>query len=70
LKIPDLSQTGGKVPSPCISLCTMDAVTGYCKGCYRTINEIATWGGAPEEWKLRVWRRIEQRELDDQATFR
>ena len=33
-----------KVPSPCISVCQMDALDGICVGCYRTRAEIAAWG--------------------------
>jgi predicted Fe-S protein YdhL (DUF1289 family) len=29
--------------SPCIAVCVMDTRTGWCKGCYRTIGEIAGW---------------------------
>jgi len=32
-----------EVPSPCNSVCTIDPVTGYCAGCYRTLDEIAAW---------------------------
>ena len=28
--------------SPCINVCVLDA-DGYCRGCYRTIDEIAGW---------------------------
>lgn len=31
------------VPSPCVSICVIDAPTGLCAGCYRTLGEIATW---------------------------
>ncbi len=31
------------VASPCINLCRMDARSGLCDGCYRTIDEIAAW---------------------------
>ena len=34
----------GKVPSPCISVCQMDALDEVCVGCYRTRAEIAAWG--------------------------
>jgi len=34
------------VASPCINVCTLDAQTQVCLGCYRTIDEIAAWGGA------------------------
>lgn len=30
-------------PSPCISVCQMDPMTGYCIGCTRTIDEIRDW---------------------------
>ena len=33
-----------KVPSPCISVCQMDALDGICVGCHRTRAEIAAWG--------------------------
>jgi len=28
--------------SPCIQVCELDA-RGYCRGCYRTMQEIAGW---------------------------
>lgn len=30
-------------PSPCISVCQMDPLTGLCIGCTRTIDEIRDW---------------------------
>jgi predicted Fe-S protein YdhL (DUF1289 family) len=32
------------VESPCISVCVMDAGTGWCIGCGRTLDEIGRWG--------------------------
>jgi len=32
-----------KLPSPCVSICQMDAQDEVCVGCYRTRAEIATW---------------------------
>jgi predicted Fe-S protein YdhL (DUF1289 family) len=34
---------GAEVASPCNSVCTIDAETGLCAGCYRTLDEIAGW---------------------------
>ena len=34
------------VASPCINVCTLDPATQVCLGCFRTIGEIAAWGGA------------------------
>lgn len=50
------------VPSPCISICRMDADTGWCTGCFRTLEEIAQWSRADDADKLLVWQRIEARQ--------
>ena len=49
------------VPSPCISVCRIDAVSGQCEGCYRTLDEIACWSRASEEEKLAIWQELLQR---------
>jgi predicted Fe-S protein YdhL (DUF1289 family) len=49
------------VPSPCINVCRMDPVTGYCEGCLRTIDEIAAWSAMADDDKRAVWQRLEQR---------
>ena len=50
-----------EAPSPCISVCRMNAASGLCEGCFRTRDEIAQWSGAADADKRRVWRTIEQR---------
>jgi len=49
------------VPSPCISVCKMDAQRVYCQGCLRTIDEIRAWSTMSDTDKRMVWSRIEQR---------
>jgi uncharacterized protein len=49
------------VPSPCISVCRMDAVTGLCEGCFRTLDEIAGWGMASDDERRAVWQRLVER---------
>lgn len=49
------------VPSPCINVCRMDAASGTCEGCLRTLDEIAAWARMPEAAKLAVWQRLAQR---------
>ena len=34
---------GLEIPSPCVSVCVMDDRNGFCTGCLRTLDEIATW---------------------------
>ncbi len=49
------------VPSPCISVCTMNPDTGWCNGCYRTLDEIAAWSRMPDAHKREVWRQLVER---------
>ncbi|WP_310497431.1 DUF1289 domain-containing protein [Sandarakinorhabdus sp.] len=36
------------VRSPCINVCNIDARSGWCEGCRRTIDEIMHWPLATE----------------------
>lgn len=49
------------VPSPCVNVCRMNATTGWCEGCLRTIDEIAAWSTMSDEDKLAVWARLDER---------
>ena len=40
--------------SPCISICKMDPVTGYCYGCGRTMEEKKQW---KEETTTDKWKK-------------
>jgi predicted Fe-S protein YdhL (DUF1289 family) len=51
----------GPVPSPCISVCTMDSVTELCIGCYRTLDEIAAWSGLDDAEKRVLWHVLVER---------
>ena len=31
------------IESPCVNICTLDARSGLCLGCGRTIDEISSW---------------------------
>lgn len=58
-----MSQPVSGVASPCINVCRMDAASGLCEGCLRTIDEIAAWGTMDDDDKRAVWQRLEQRRL-------
>ena len=49
------------VPSPCISVCKMDAGSGWCEGCLRTLEEIAAWSVLDDAEKRAVWTLLPQR---------
>ena len=34
--------------SPCVKVCAMDPARGLCIGCWRTLDEIASWGTMSE----------------------
>ena len=50
-----------EVPSPCISICRMDPDSGLCMGCFRTLDEIASWGRMEAVGRREIWRLIAQR---------
>jgi predicted Fe-S protein YdhL (DUF1289 family) len=55
-------RTGHAMPSPCVSVCEMDEASASCKGCFRTLDEIAVWSILDDVEKLAVWRVIESRQ--------
>jgi uncharacterized protein len=40
--------------SPCIAVCVLDPKSGYCRGCFRTIDEIAGWVTLAGDEKRRI----------------
>jgi uncharacterized protein len=51
----------GAPASPCINICQMNAASGLCEGCLRTIDEIATWSTLDDDAKRAVWNAIDAR---------
>jgi uncharacterized protein len=49
------------IASPCISVCRIDAATGLCVGCARTLDEIAAWGSLDDEARRAVLREVAAR---------
>ncbi len=52
------------VSSPCISVCTVDPETELCRGCYRSMEEIAGWLEMGREARRTVLRRVATRRLE------
>ncbi|MCR6629075.1 MAG: DUF1289 domain-containing protein [Magnetospirillum sp.] len=50
-----------EIESPCISLCRMDAETGTCEGCGRTLDEIRAWKLADDDGKLAILAAMARR---------
>ena len=51
------------VPSPCVGLCTINAKSELCDGCFRTMDEIREWIIMPREEKLEALEAIKQRKV-------
>lgn len=49
--------------SPCVNFCRIDEVTGWCRGCRRTIKEIMGWEQASEEERRVVIADLANRHL-------
>ncbi len=49
------------VESPCVSVCEVDAETGFCKGCWRTQDEVAGWARADDATRLDILERLHKR---------
>lgn len=47
--------------SPCINICRMNARTGLCEGCFRSLDEIAGWSRMGESGQRRVLDLVARR---------
>ena len=53
-----------EVASPCISVCEMDSRSGYCRGCLRTLDEIAAWSVLDADGKRAVLAMLPSRRVE------
>jgi predicted Fe-S protein YdhL (DUF1289 family) len=58
-----ISSRGVGVASPCINICRMDAATGWCEGCLRTIDEIAAWGALSDDARRAMLAGLPERRV-------
>lgn len=56
-----MSQAKQGVKSPCIGVCEIDAGTGLCRGCLRTLDEIAQWSKIDDAAKRAILAAIAAR---------
>lgn len=49
------------IESPCILVCSLDGETGYCFGCGRTRDEIASWIAMTPEARRAVMAELPAR---------
>ncbi len=58
-----LPDRGLHVASPCISICRIDGISGWCEGCLRTLDEIAAWSVLDDSAKRGVWLELHRRRV-------
>jgi predicted Fe-S protein YdhL (DUF1289 family) len=58
------------LPSPCISVCQLDAEAKRCLGCTRTLEQIEAWVMLDDNERLAIWRQLASHlDLGLEATF-
>lgn len=62
-----MSKAASDVASPCVNICQINADTGLCLGCLRTLDEIACWLEYSSTEKLAVLERIDERQRTETA---
>jgi predicted Fe-S protein YdhL (DUF1289 family) len=48
--------------SPCINVCVIDATTGLCSGCGRSLAEIAAWTAMTDGERRRIMGELASRQ--------
>jgi predicted Fe-S protein YdhL (DUF1289 family) len=49
------------IQSPCNKICTIDPACGLCRGCGRTLNEIAQWSTLTDMARARIMAELPER---------
>jgi predicted Fe-S protein YdhL (DUF1289 family) len=47
--------------TPCVNTCLLDAATGLCIGCGRTIDEIARWAAMSDQERRAIMAALPER---------
>lgn len=58
------SESAGRVPgvsSPCRRVCVMDPDSGLCRGCWRSLAEIAAWSTLDDTQRRQVLVQVDRR---------
>lgn len=47
--------------SPCVNVCVIDPKDGLCKGCARSLEEIARWAGMHDDERDSILQQLKDR---------
>ena len=53
--------TNVALETPCIGVCMINAEDERCHGCYRTLDEIASWGSYSAARRRAIMEQLEHR---------
>jgi len=49
------------IKTPCSNVCTIDPACGLCRGCGRTLDEIARWSALTDGERARIMAALPRR---------
>lgn len=49
------------IESPCVKVCAIDATTGWCLGCGRSMSEIGSWSSLSANARRAIMNELEGR---------
>ena len=49
------------IATPCVKVCFVDADSGLCLGCHRTMEEVARWMGFSDAERAEIMARLPAR---------
>lgn len=58
------TQAASGVASPCVGICVLDAETDICKGCWRSLDEVAAWASADDARRREIVAAARQRKTE------
>ncbi|MGD9783616.1 MAG: DUF1289 domain-containing protein [Hyphomicrobiaceae bacterium] len=53
--------------SPCVDVCEIETASGLCKGCRRTLDEIARWSSMSDDERRGVMLALPARRLQSDS---
>jgi uncharacterized protein len=56
-----------RIESPCIGVCIIDPTTEHCEGCFRTLDEIASWSASSAAQRRQILDEVERRRAEQTA---
>jgi len=49
------------IATPCVNVCVIDPRTGLCRGCGRSLDEIAAWATMSDTERTRIMAELPKR---------